>query len=66
MKKLVEIGVVSAEVGDEVAKLVGLRNLIAHRYWEVDDLRIYREARGSGLEFIKRFVREVEERVLGD
>ncbi|MEX2706816.1 MAG: DUF86 domain-containing protein [Candidatus Freyrarchaeum guaymaensis] len=66
IEKLVEVGVVSAEVGDEVAKLVGLRNLIAHRYWEVDDSRIYREARGSGLEIIKRFVREVEERVLGD
>ena len=58
IEKLVEVGVVSAEVGDEVAKLVGLRNLIAHRYWEVDDSRIYREARGSGLEIIKRFVRE--------
>jgi len=57
---------VSAEVGDEVAKLVGLRNLIAHRYWEADDSRIYREAVGSGLEIIKRFVREVEERALGD
>ncbi|MHA1209426.1 MAG: HepT-like ribonuclease domain-containing protein [Candidatus Freyarchaeota archaeon] len=54
----------SAEVGDEVAKLVGLRNLIAHRYWEADDSRIYREAVGSGLEIIKRFVREVEERAV--
>lgn len=53
LKKLVEIGVVSAEVGDEVAKLVGLRNLSAHRYWEVDDLRIYREAGEVGLSSLK-------------
>lgn len=64
IKKLVHNSVVSAEAGEEMEKLVGLRNLIAHRYWEVDDSRIHREAKGSGLGIIKRFVSEVEEYVL--
>ncbi|MFB0562546.1 MAG: DUF86 domain-containing protein [Candidatus Lokiarchaeia archaeon] len=64
IKKLVHNSVVSAEAGEEMEKLVGLRNLVAHHYWEVDDPRIHREAKGSGLGIIKRFVSEVEEYVL--
>jgi uncharacterized protein YutE (UPF0331/DUF86 family) len=41
-------------------RLTRLRNLIIHRYWEVDDFRIYREARESGLGMIERFMEEVE------
>ncbi len=62
-KKLVEHGVISPEVGEEMRRLVKLRNLIIHRYWEVDDSRIYREARDSGLDVVKKFVEEVEEYV---
>ena len=32
-----------------------------HRYWIVDDLRIIREASGSGISSIKRFIKEVDE-----
>ncbi|MGB9717840.1 MAG: type VII toxin-antitoxin system HepT family RNase toxin [Thermoproteota archaeon] len=58
-RKLVENGVISKEVGDSVERLTRLRNLIIHRYWEVDDARVYREAREGGLNIIKRFVDEV-------
>jgi len=40
-------------------KLVGLRNLLVHRYWEVDDSRIYKEARREELEVIKEFVKVI-------
>ena len=56
---LLRRGVISPDVYKEMVRLVGLRNLIVHRYWEVDDLRVYREARGSGLKVIERFVEEV-------
>lgn len=56
---LVEYGVISRDVGEGMKRLVRLRNLIVHRYWEVDDARIYKEARGSGLDVIRRFVGEV-------
>ncbi|RLE73202.1 MAG: DUF86 domain-containing protein [Thermoprotei archaeon] len=58
-RKLVEQGVLSPETGEEMEKLARLRNLIIHRYWEVDDSKIYREARDSGLKVIEKFVREV-------
>ncbi len=62
-EKLANYGVVSRDVGESMRRLARLRNIIVHRYWEVDDARIYREARGNGLEAIRKFVREVEEYV---
>ena len=46
--KLAEKGVISAETARSLTKLVGLRNLVVHRYWVVDDLRVYEEARSGG------------------
>jgi len=36
---------VSTEECDELLKLLGLRNLLVHRYWVVDDERIYRDVK---------------------
>ncbi len=58
-------GVLSADVGEAFRKLVGLRNLIVHRYWEVDDSRVYDEAKGSSIETIEKFVEEIERYVKG-
>jgi len=60
-RKLVENRVLSHEIGMGIEKLCRLRNLIIHWYWDVDDLRIYSEAKGNGLGIIEGFVREVEE-----
>lgn len=59
IRKLIENSIISEAVGGEIEKLVRLRNLIVHRYWEVDDSRIYKEARG-GLQVVKKFIEEVE------
>ena len=61
--KLVEHGVLSQELSEGMRRFIRLRNLIIHRYWEVDDIRIYREAKGSSLEIISRFLAEVEDYV---
>jgi len=55
-----EEGVISPRVGEGMQKLVRLRNLIIHRYWEVDDARVYREARSGGLDLVEEFAEEVE------
>ena len=52
--KMAERNIISWEVAE------GMRKLVVHRYWEVDDGRIYDEGRGSGLEVIRRFIEEVE------
>jgi uncharacterized protein YutE (UPF0331/DUF86 family) len=46
-----------------MAALAMLRNLIVHRYWLVNDSRIYREAKASGMRLISKFVEEVREYV---
>ena len=57
---LAEKGVVGAELAGWMERMSALRNIIVHRYWVVDDARIYREAREGGLEAVEAFIREVE------
>ncbi|RLE53010.1 MAG: hypothetical protein DRJ26_03960, partial [Candidatus Methanomethylicota archaeon] len=58
--KLAERGIISLRIAEAMASLASLRNMIIHRYWGVDDARIYREAKDSGINAIKEFIREVE------
>ena len=60
-KKLAGYRVLSIETSIEMQRLVRLRNLIIHRYWEVDDTKIYTDAKSNGLNVIKRFIKEVKE-----
>ena len=57
--KLAEKGIVNAELAESMARLAGLRNMIVHRYWTIDDTRIYHSARGSGVRAVEDFVEEV-------
>jgi len=57
--KLLEKGIISAETAESMVKLVGLRNLIVHRYWVVNDLRIYEEAKRGGIKVLEEFISEV-------
>ncbi len=57
---LAKHGVISEETGAAMARLAGLRNLIVHRYWTIDDARIREEALKGGVEAIRRFVEEVK------
>lgn len=58
--KLAEHGVLRADIAEAMSRLVFLRNMIVHRYWGVDDARIYKEA-GNISEFVEEFIREVLE-----
>jgi len=62
-RKLLERGILSRDTGEGMIKLARLRNLIVHRYWDVDDVRVYVEIKEVGIELVKRFIREVEEHV---
>ena len=42
------------DIVKSLVRLARLRNLIIHRYWEIDDSRIVAEVKGSGLEIIRR------------
>ncbi len=55
-RKLMEKKILNVREADALEKLIRLRNIIIHPYWEVDDRRIYNEARGNGIEAAKRIV----------
>ena len=57
--KLAEHGVISGETANAMVKLVALRNLVVHRYWVIDDARIYGEAKRGGVAAVERFLDEV-------
>ncbi len=58
--KLAERGVIGFNTASGMASLASLRNMIVHRYWSIDDVRIYREAKGSGLRVVEDFIKEVK------
>ncbi|MEM4563646.1 MAG: HepT-like ribonuclease domain-containing protein [Thermofilum sp.] len=55
----------SRDVSEGFRRLVGLRNILVHRYWSVDDTRIYEEAKESGLNIVMKFVDEVKRCIAG-
>ena len=54
MKFYSKAHILDEDIVKGLVRLARLRNLIIHRYWEIDDNRIVAEARGSGLEIIRR------------
>ncbi len=58
--RLSQHGVINTETAVKMVSLARLRNLIVHRYWLIDDIRIFREAEESGIDNIKKYVEEVE------
>lgn len=59
---LVEKGLMNAWEFEELVKLVRLRNLLIHRYWVVDDRRVYDSVRKdfkAVREFLERVKREL-------
>ncbi len=38
---LAEVGVIPPELGQKMRELIGLRNILIHRYWTVDDHVVY-------------------------
>ena len=64
--KLAEKGILSYSVAEGMSSLASLRNMIVHRYWSIDDTRIYREAKSRGIKTVEEFIREVENLVSKD
>jgi len=62
-RRLRERSVLGDTTGIGMEKLARLRNMIIHRYWEIDDARIYNEVKSEGIRIIKNFIMEVEKYV---
>lgn len=46
-------GLISNELGEKLATAARLRNLLIHRYWEIDDEKVYNEAKKGLRDFIE-------------
>ena len=57
-RRLGEIKVIAKGLGERLASAASLRNLLVHRYWEIDDLRVYASIEG-GIEDFEVFRREL-------
>ncbi|HIP85785.1 MAG TPA: DUF86 domain-containing protein [Pyrodictium sp.] len=57
-----ELGIVSYEDALVLARLASLRNILVHRYWRVEDDRLYRETR-KGLEVVDRVLEALKKYV---
>lgn len=64
--KLGEKGVIGFDVAEGMASLASLRNMIVHRYWGVDDARVYRGAKYGGIDVVEKFIKEVMDYVSKD
>ncbi len=62
-RRLSDYAVLDESTGKDMERLAKLRNLIIHRYWEIDDARIYIEAKDKGINIIRNFMVEVEKYV---
>lgn len=56
--KLLEAGGL-IESAEDLVKMVRLRNLLVHRYWIIDDARVYRAVK-EDFEHLLEFVKKVE------
>ena len=54
-----ERGIIPRDLATAMRRFAGLGNLLVHRYWEVDDARLYRELKEEGLKTLRRFLRYV-------
>ncbi|ABN70652.1 protein of unknown function DUF86 [Staphylothermus marinus F1] len=65
-EKLLRNNVISSETAKGMKSLAFLRNMVVHRYWNVDDEKIYLEAKSNGIQIIEKFIEEVRSHVSKD
>lgn len=59
---LAEKGIIPKDLGESLARAARLRNILVHKYWEVDDNKVYLSVKKGILDF-KRFVELIAEAV---
>ena len=57
-EKLSEAGIITKEFGEKLRKVASLRNILIHKYWEIDDQKIFRSAK-ENIEDFEQYLREI-------
>jgi uncharacterized protein YutE (UPF0331/DUF86 family) len=54
-----EHGIISVALAERLRRLAALRNILVHRYWSIDDARVYTETQAN-LSDLTSFIDEIE------
>jgi len=57
-EKLSEARIITKELGEKLRKVASLRNILIHKYWEIDDQKIFRSAK-ENIEHFEQYLREI-------
>lgn len=60
IEKAMKKGIISEDVGIPIKGLVSLRNLLIHRYWEINDAKIYQET-NKNKKALQNFIEKIKE-----
>lgn len=59
-EKLSNSNIMTMELGEKLKKLASLRNIIIHKYWNIDDRKVFKSAKENIGDF-KEFLRQIKE-----
>ena len=52
-------GIINKELSDHLAQMARFRNLLVHRYWDIDYVRLYNIIAGDDLNDLEEFIRSI-------
>ncbi len=59
-EKLSDSRIITSELGDKLKKLASLRNIVIHKYWAIDDRKVFKSAKENIGDF-EEFLRQINE-----
>ncbi|MBM4135799.1 MAG: DUF86 domain-containing protein [Nitrospira sp.] len=59
-EKLSDAKIITRELGDKLKKAASLRNIIIHKYWQIDDNKIFQSAKENISDF-EEFLRQIND-----
>jgi uncharacterized protein YutE (UPF0331/DUF86 family) len=59
-EKLSLAKIITVELGNKLKKIASLRNIIIHKYWEIDDKKVFKSTKENIKDF-EEFLREINE-----
>ena len=57
-EKLSDARIISRELSEKLKKVASLRNIIIHKYWEIDDRKVFKSAKENIGDF-EEFLRQI-------
>jgi uncharacterized protein YutE (UPF0331/DUF86 family) len=57
-EKLSDARIITRELGDNLKKIASLRNIIIHKYWEIDNRKVFKSAK-ENIEDFEEFLRQI-------